>query len=304
MSELGALINSFLESAAYDRGLAASTVESYQGDLQSFANFLEQVQPGKGVGGISRDTIAGYLEQQRRAGMRSATLARRAVVIKLFATFLATEGVSGEDHGALLATPHKGRVLPRTLSEGQMERILLSIEGESAQVIRDRTIFELLYACGIRVSELIALRLSDVRFDEQLVRVVGKGGKERVIPLGSVALGWVERYLEEGRPAFAVRAEAGESGLFLTRLGRRFSRQGIFLMLRKRVAAVLPGVRVSPHVLRHCFATHLLQRGANVRSIQEMLGHADVSTTQMYTHVDAEQALRNHAKFHPRSRKG
>ncbi len=295
-------VAAFLERVAFERGLAANTREAYEDDLLAFVTFLERGPSGKALtfGEVTRDHIASFLARQRADGRRASTLARRLVAIKEFFGFLAVEGVIREDVAAVMAAPRKGRVLPRTLPEGLVGRLLESVCGVSPQDLRDRSLLELLYACGLRVSEAVGMRLTDVRLDEGVVRVSGKGGRQRVVPLGGQARVWLLRYLAQGRPVFAARAVAGEDALFLTRLGQPFTRQGVFVMLRKRASAALPGADISPHVMRHCFATHLLAHGAQVRAIQEMLGHADIATTQVYTHVDPSQALRTHARFHPR----
>ena len=189
--------------------------------------------------------------------------------------------------------------MPRTLSERDVAGLLNAIKGESAFEVRDRCMLELFYASGLRVSEVTGLHIGNVRIDEGTVRCVGKGSRERVVPIGLEACKWLGRYLAEARPKFAQRSGDGVS-LFLTRLGRPFTRQGVFDMLVKRAHAAGIMKDISPHVLRHCFATHLLAHGTQIRAIQEMLGHADIATTQIYTHVDDGEVLRTHARFHPR----
>jgi integrase/recombinase XerD len=244
--------------------------------------------------------VAAFLDQQRKQGFRASTRARRLVAIKVLFAFLADEGVIPADIAALMNAPPKGRTLPRTLSEEEVASLLAAIDGDAPLTVRDRSMLELFYACGLRVSEVASLRLSDVRLDDAVIACVGKGNKQRLVPLGAVAEAWLRRYLAESRPRLA-RGNTTQSTLYLTVRGAPFTRQGIFAMLRKRAGEAALARSVSPHVLRHCFASHLLAHGAQIRAIQEMLGHADIATTQVYTHVDDGQARATHARFHPRA---
>lgn len=291
-------IAQFLDHIACERGLSANTRAAYEADLAAFSAFLSARAGVAGFGAVTRDHIAGFLNDQRRAGMSAASVARRLVAIRMFFAFLCAEGLVSQNVTEVMSTPRKGRVLPRTLSESDVARLLDSVAGAGALDVRDRCMLELFYACGLRVSEATALSTGDIRFDEDVVRCVGKGDKQRLIPLGKEARRWVELYLSQARPKLAKGAE--QQALFLTRRGAPFTRQGVFAMLVKRAQAARLDAGVSPHVLRHCFASHLLAHGANVRAIQEMLGHADIATTQIYTHVDVEQVTRTHALFHPR----
>jgi integrase/recombinase XerD len=293
-------IASFLDHIAYERGLSANTRSAYETDLLLFAAFLEARSGVAQFDCVSRGHIASFLEDQRRQGMRAATRARRLIAIKVLFAFLCAEGRVPADVTAVMSSPGKGRQLPHTLSEAEIARLIGSVSGDSAQDVRDRCMLELFYACGLRVSEVTALRIGDVRLEEGLVRCVGKGDKQRVVPLGSEAARWVRRYLAESRPRFARGGDGAETALFLTRLSKPFTRQGVFGMLVKRAREAQLAGALSPHVLRHCFASHLLSRGAQIRAIQEMLGHADIATTQIYTHVDEGHAKRTHASFHPR----
>jgi integrase/recombinase XerD len=289
----------FLDHIAYERGLSENTRAAYGSDLLSFVDFLETRCAVRAFSQVTREQIAAFLEDQRRQGMRAATRARRLVAVKVLFAFLCAEGVVPANVTAVMDAPAKGRVLPRTLSEAEVVRLIRSVSGDTAYDLRDRCMLELFYACGLRVSEATALRVGDVRLEEGLVRCTGKGDKQRLIPLGEAAARWVRRYLAQARPHFA-RGDTAATCLFLTRLGTPFTRQGVFVMLEKRARAAQLGRAVSPHVLRHCFASHLLAHGANIRAIQEMLGHADIATTQIYTHVDEGHVTRTHAQFHPR----
>ena len=289
----------FLDHIAYERGLSENTRIAYESDLAIFVTFLQQKQCVRAFPDVTRQHIAAFLEEQRKQEFRAATRARRMVAIKVFFGFLAAERVIPADITSVMNTPAQGRVLPRTLSETDVARLIASVNGDSVYAVRDRSMLELFYACGLRVSEITALRVSDVRLDERLVSCTGKGNKQRLIPLGDVASEWVQRYLHEARPRLA-HGNTVEPSLYLTRLAAPFTRQGVFEMLRKRAGEADIGMAVSPHVLRHCFASHLLAHGAQIRAIQEMLGHADIATTQVYTHVDEGQTVRTHALFHPR----
>jgi len=289
----------FLDHIAYERGLSLNTRAAYESDLSAFVTFLETTAAARSFPEVTREHVAAFLEEQRRRGMRTTTRARRLIAIKVLFAFLSAEGAVPTNVTAVMAAPAKGRVLPRTLSEEEVARLINSVSGDTAYDVRDRCMLELFYGCGLRVSEVTALRAGDVRLEEGLVRCTGKGDKERVIPLGAVAERWVRRYLAEARPRFA-RGDAAEPHLFLTQRGAPFTRQGVFVMLQKRARAAQIGASLSPHVLRHCFATHLLAHGAQIRAIQEMLGHADIATTQIYTHVDEGLVTRTHAQFHPR----
>lgn len=292
-------IGQFLDHIAYERGLSAHTRAAYESDLLAFARFLAEPGGEADFARVTRQQVAAFLGHQRAAGLSAATVARRMVAIRVFFAFLCAEGLVPQNVTEVMASPRKGRVLPRTLSEEEVSRLLGAVCGERPADVRDRCMLELLYACGLRVTELASLRVGDVRAEEGVLRCVGKGDRQRVVPLGGEARRWLARYLAQARPRLSRRG-GHEHALFLTRLGGPFTRQGIFCLLRKRAREAQLEAPVSPHVLRHCFATHLLSHGAHVRAIQEMLGHADIATTQVYTHVDAGHVTRTHAKFHPR----
>jgi len=294
-----AQVEQFLDHMAYERGLAENTRAAYASDLAAFVGFLQRSGAARSFATVTRTHVAAFLEEQRRLGFRASTRARRLIAVKVLFAFLAAEGVVPVDVVAVLNAPAKGRVLPRTLSEQEVARLLASVAGDTALAVRDRSLLELLYACGLRVSEAVSLQVGDVRLDEGVVACIGKGDKQRLVPLGAVAAAWLRRYLAEARPRLA-RGNAVENTLYVTVRGARFTRQGVFAMLRKRATGAALDRSVSPHVLRHCFASHLLAHGAQIRAIQEMLGHADIATTQIYTHVDQGLVCATHARFHPR----
>lgn len=291
----------FLDHLSFERGIAANTYLAYEQDLATWISFLKEICGLQSFREVKREHITRFLEEQRSIKMRTATVARRLVTFKQLCGFLFSEGLLLEDVSAVVLSVPKGRTLPKTLSEREVEHLISSIPVDTTLGIRDRAIMELLYASGLRVSELITLCTRDLRLDEHELRCVGKGNKQRIVPLGEVAIASINRYLSTARQQL-VRFDTTQDEVFITRFGKPFTRQGIFAMIRKRAleANMDPAV-VSPHILRHCFATHLLAHGAQIRAIQEMLGHSDIATTQVYTHVNEHQIKDTHALFHPRN---
>ena len=292
--------DSFAAALALERGLADRTQEAYLRDVRALVFFLE----GRGVrdaGAVNRSDIAAYADALRAAAKRASSRARAFTAIKEFFSHLKDVRMIAADPTEGMEAPKKGQVLPKILAEGVMQRLVDSVSGSEPRDLRDRAMLELLYGCGLRVSELCDLTLESFPSGAELVRCTGKGSKDRVVPLGSVAGKAVTRYIESARDVFS-RGDVSERHLFLTRLGRKFTRMGVFKILKQRAAAA--GVdpdTVSPHVLRHCFASHLLSHGADIRAIQEMLGHSSISTTQVYTHVDQSKFGEIHRKYHPRA---
>lgn len=291
-------IEDFITALLLEKGQAANTCEAYRSDLRFFAGYLAE----RGIttpGAIRREDIAGYLKTERDDGRASSTRARRTAAIRAWLRFLRERRYIAHDPSELLDHPKKDRNLPRTLSEAEVASLLDAVDGDDPRSLRDRALLETLYGCGMRVSELCAFQLGDIVADGELVRIFGKGSKERYVPLGGGAGRALAAYCDGAREVF-TRGNLAENHVFVTRLGRPFTRQGVFKLLRERAAAVgIAPERISPHVLRHCFASHMLAHGADIRSIQEMLGHADVGTTQIYTHVDRERFAEIH-RLHPR----
>jgi integrase/recombinase XerD len=292
-------IERFLDHLAFERGLSANTRLAYGRDLAALAVYLQR-QGVRDAAAMTRRQVLGFLVEQQRQGMAVATLARRLVAIKVFLGYLQAGGTVAANVAEVMRSPRAGRSLPRVLSPAEVDRLIAAAEGDGWEALRDRAMLEAFYACGLRVSELATLRLSDVHLDAGFVRCTGKGERQRVVPLGRRAEEAIRRYLRDARPRLARRSGAVEA-VFLSRLGRPFTRQSLWaLIVRHAREAGLDG-RVSPHTLRHCFASHLLANGAPLRVIQEMLGHADIATTQIYTHVDANRLLDVHRRFHPRA---
>ena len=293
-------IEDFLGSLRFERSMAENTCAAYGRDLRFFSRFLS----GRGrreSSEVTREDIDEYLGRERTEGRKSTTRARRMASIRMWMKFLKERRYIRSNPAELLEAPKKAKALPKILSEEETFRMLDEITGAEPRDIRDRAILEVLYGCGLRVSELCDLKMGDVEDSGELVRIVGKGSKERVVPLGSSAGKALARYFGEARATF-LRNGASDEHVFITRLGRPFTRQGVFKLIRERAANVgIAAERISPHVLRHSYASHMLAHGADIRAIQEMLGHADISTTQIYTHVDAARFSEIHRLYHPRA---
>ncbi|MGI5818415.1 MAG: site-specific tyrosine recombinase XerD [Armatimonadota bacterium] len=282
-----------------DRNLAENTIEAYRGDLRDFGDFLR----GRGVEtytDASRQDVIDFISfLQRDRGLARTTVARKLSSVRGLYRFLLLEERAQADPAADVDLPKPARRLPKVLSVAQCRRLLETPDRSEPEGLRDAAMIAVLYAAGLRVSELVALRMHELSLSEGLVRTVGKGSKERIVPVAPLALHLVRRYLDEARPAFD--RHPGEDAIFLTRLGRPFSRGGFWATLKAyvRLAGLPEGT--SPHTLRHSFATHLLSGGADLRAIQEMLGHANLQTTEVYTHVSTEDLRRIYDDAHPRA---
>ena len=293
-------VDSFSAALALERGLAEKTQEAYLRDVRMLVRFLEE-RSRTSVVSVLRTDITDYLETLHRAAKRASSRARAFTAIKEFFAHLKEMHFVRVDPTDGLEAPKKGLVLPKILSEDAMRRLVESVSGDAPRDLRDRAMLELLYGCGLRVSELCDLTLDSFPEGADLVRCTGKGSKDRIVPLGHAAGDALTRYLESARASFN-RGNLAERHIFLTRLGGKFTRMGVFKILKQRASAAgLDASVVSPHVLRHCFASHLLAHGADIRAIQEMLGHASISTTQVYTHVDQSRLGEIHHKYHPRA---
>lgn len=293
-------VETFIGSLRYEREMAENTCVAYGRDLRSFGDYLAS----RGIGAaaqVTRETVADYVRGERADGMSAATRARRLIAIKQFFRYLKERRFISLDPTDLLEAPKKDLPLPRILSEEEVFRLLDKVEGVDPRALRDRALLEVMYGCGLRVSEACELKLEDLVADGELVRVLGKGSKERLVPMGGAAGRALAAYIASGRDAL-TKGDLAERHVFVTRRGAPFTRQGVFKIIKERaVAADIAPDRISPHVLRHCFASHLLQHGADIRAIQEMLGHADIGTTQVYTHVDVSRFGELHRKYHPRA---
>jgi integrase/recombinase XerC/integrase/recombinase XerD len=289
-----------LDRAQQARGGSANTRRAYRTDLEQFAEWA--TERGLEADAIAYRELRGYAAALSERGLTRSTIARKLAAIRSLYANLVAAGEVASNPAELLPSPKRDSRLPRVLSRDEMERLLDRIPAGTPLELRDRAMFELAYSCGLRCAELIALDVGDVEFESETVRVTGKGDKTRVVPVGEPAQRAVQRYLSAARPALeAGGPDGGRGALFLSRRGRRLSPSDVRRRLARwvREAAVAGGV--SPHALRHSFATHLLEGGADLRSIQELLGHASVSTTQTYTRVEPSRLRREYASAHPRA---
>ncbi|MBL0176974.1 MAG: site-specific tyrosine recombinase XerD [Ignavibacteria bacterium] len=282
-----------------ERGLADNSVSAYQRDLARYAAFLRDEQRVDAPEAVTLDAITSFLGALRDCGLAPPSLARTVSSIRQFHRFLVAEHLAPQDPTVLLDAPALTRALPMVLTQEEVAKILEQPEISTARGLRDRSMLETLYAAGMRVTELITLRIDQVHTDQGLVRIFGKGSKERIVPIGGIALEWLGRYLREARIRLS-RHGAPTDIVYLNHRGGGLSRMSVLTIVKKYAAQA--GIRsdVHPHTFRHSFATHLLEGGADLRSVQEMLGHADISTTQLYTHLDREYLKDVHRTFHPR----
>ncbi|MEW6308188.1 MAG: site-specific tyrosine recombinase XerD [Bacillota bacterium] len=292
------LIGDFITYLSVERGLALNTLESYGRDLRQYSEFLTS---GKFVGPetATRATVISYLLHLEKQGKATATIARRLAALKSFYQYLVRERLLDRDPTANLESPKLQKRLPKVLTVKEVELLLKQPNPMTPAGLRDRGMLELLYATGIRVSELVALDVTDVNLEMGYVRCFGKGAKERIVPLGSIAQRSVHEYLSAGRGRL-VR-DPGEGALFVNHHGRRLTRQGFWKIVKKYAQDAKVEKEITPHTLRHSFATHLLENGADLRSVQEMLGHADISTTQIYTHITKGRLKEVYSRTHPRA---
>ena len=293
-------IDDFVTSLVLERGLSEKTCIAYGGDLRFFAAYLKR-RKIENAADVTRDDIVDFLANEREQGMKGSTRARRTAAIRMFFRYLKERRLIPTNPSDLMDAPKKALALPRVLSEAEVFAMLDEVKGDGPVPLRDRAMLEVMYGCGLRVSELCAMKNDDIVADGELLRIFGKGSKERIVPIGGAAGRALAAYLGGSRESFA-KGNLAETHVFLTRLGKPFTRQGVFKIVRARAAAVgIAADRISPHVLRHCFASHMLSHGADIRAIQELLGHADIGTTQVYTHVDAARIGEIHRKHHPRA---
>lgn len=289
-------IDAFLDAIWAERGLSANTLEGYRRDLGKLAAWLGR--RGRSLTRARRDDLLAYLGEQLRDGRSPRTVARYLSGFRQFYRWQVRERRMEEDPTALIESPKLGRSLPKALTETQVERLLQAPDTDDPVELRDRAMLELMYATGLRVSELTGLQLPNVSLNQGVVRVLGKGNKERLVPIGGEAERWLKRYLEEARPALMKGATAPE--VFVTARRAGMTRQSFWHRVKRHAAKAGIEQSISPHGLRHSFATHLLNHGADLRVVQLLLGHSDLSTTQIYTHIAREGLKRLHEQHHPR----
>lgn len=300
LQTLDARIEEFLASLRIEGGCSQHTIDAYRRDLKKYSKFLA-AHGCSDPGGVTRALVLSFLDELRSAGLAAVSIARCLAALRSFYRFIEMDSSSAW-LTALTGAPKPWARLPKTLSEREVTNLLDLPIGPEPEHLRDAAMVELLYATGLRVSELVQLTVGQVNMEVGYVRAFGKRGKQRIVPLGENARQLLVRYLEIARPRL-LRTRPSQA-LFLTRLGRPFTRQGFWKMLRGRAALAGITKPLSPHMLRHSFATHLLEHGADLRSVQMMLGHASIATTQIYTHVEHVRLKRIHSQFFPRQRPG
>jgi len=291
------LIDIFCDQVWLQDGLAPSSLSSYRRDLTAWAGWLGR--RGSSLLAAQRTDVEAFLAEQFRAKAKATSIARRLSSLRRFYALQLLQGTLRADPTLRVRAPKLPRRLPKNLSEAQVEALLAAPDPGTTLGLRDRAMLETIYATGLRVSELVGLTLAQVSLDMGVVRVLGKGSKERLVPLGEEAIEWLKRYLATGRPALA--GDGKSAALFVTKRRGPLTRQAFWALLKRlAVKSGIPAASLSPHVLRHAFATHLLNHGADLRVVQLLLGHADITTTTIYTHVARERLKKLHAQHHPR----
>ncbi|MGH8013668.1 MAG: tyrosine recombinase [Candidatus Binataceae bacterium] len=312
VTDWDSLIDQHLVRMAVERGLSENSLDAYSRDLRDFNNFcrLHAILPCE----LDTAALTAWLEHLAEQGLRTSSQRRRMAAVRGLIRELVEQKILERDPAPAIRLRPMPRPLPRTLNRVDVEHLINVIDTATIRGLRDRAMLELAYGCGLRVSELVRLRAAQINLDERIVVVLGKGGKERIVPVGGGAVEALRFYLaarqqmmlearSEGRRKAAAFALKPDGALFISRLGRAMTRQGFFKALKGWAASDPRLSWVSPHVLRHCFATHLLEGGADLRSVQEMLGHSDISTTQIYTHLSGRHLRKVHRDFHPRARR-
>ncbi len=292
-----ALVEGFTDALWLEHGLSANTLSAYRTDLYGFSEWLSQ-GTGLSLRQAQREHLLGYLAARAQAGAKARSSARLLSSLRRFYRFLVREGAMDRDPSARIDAPKLGRPLPKSLTEAEVEALLAAPDLETGEGLRDRAMLELLYASGLRVSELVSLRVGQINLRQGVVRVIGKGNKERLVPMGDEAGTWLERFIQQGRDQFAPAR--GSEFLFPTRRSESMTRQTFWHLIKRYARNVGIMKALSPHTLRHAFATHLLNHGADLRVVQLLLGHSDLSTTQIYIHVARERLKDLHLLHHPR----
>lgn len=294
MQDAAELIERFTDMLWLEHGLSENTLSAYASDLKIFAAWLQ----GRQLLQVSDSDISAFLANRYKQGIEARTSARILSSLRRFYAYLLRENIVTADPTALIASPHIGRALPASLSEQDVENLLAAPETTQALGLRDRAMLELLYATGLRVSELVVLSVTQINFRMGVVRVSGKGNKERLVPIGEEAMQWLEHYIQSARPELLSGRQC--EVLFVTKRAAGMTRQAFWHIIKRYAKKAQINKTLSPHTLRHAFATHLLNHGADLRVVQLLLGHTDLSTTQIYTHIAQQRLQELHAEFHPR----
>ncbi|MBN2789068.1 MAG: site-specific tyrosine recombinase XerD [Candidatus Delongbacteria bacterium] len=298
MKKLTDILEIYYDHLLFEKGLSELTLESYSNDLNRYIKYLSD----KNIytpDDVKVSDIRYFITELNEIGLNVNSVIRNLSSIKNFHKFIVTEDYSPVNPSLHIETPKHPKTLPEVMSVQEIEELFKLPDLETPLGLRDRAMLEIIYACGLRISELITINYNSVIFSEKIVRVIGKRNKERIVPIGNSALDHLQRYLDEARPELAVKGRAGGT-LFLNFRGNPISRMGFWKIVRKYIEMAHLNIKIHPHTFRHSFATHLLEGGADLRSVQEMLGHADITTTQIYTHIDREHLKQVYKQFHPR----
>jgi len=299
-AELLGHVRLFLEHLTVERGLSKNTLDAYGRDLKRYAEFLDR-RGKKSFGAAVVEDVQKFLWSEKDRGLEASSIARELVAVRVLHRFLEAEGVLQEDVTRLVDTPKVLKGLPSSLSRPEVDKLLAAPDIRSAPGLRDRACLELLYATGVRASELVKLKTADIDFESRTLKVLGKGSKERVVPFGKSAKDFLVRYRDRVRVKWAAVKAVDPAYFFMTSKGKHLTRQELWSLVRRCADKAGMDRGLYPHLFRHSFATHLLENGADLRVLQEMLGHSDVTTTQIYTHVDRARLKRIHQQFHPRA---
>ena len=297
--KISSALEQFFEHLLLERGLAPATLSSYQYDLKRYRGFLA-AEEIKDIDNISLILVDKFIDILRKEGLNPSSISRKISAIRTFHKFCLNEGLTETDPTESLIARQPIRRLPAVIPSEIIDKLMNLPSDSTRGGIRDKAMLELLYGCGLRISELVDLALGYLNIEDEIMRVVGKGEKTRIVPLGSHALKALNRYLEMGRPNFVQRGADDKGRVFLNRFGEPFSRGGAYQIVKGYLKRAYPGKEYSPHTLRHSFATHILEGGADIRTIQELLGHESIATTQIYTHLDKSHLREVVRKYHPR----
>lgn len=295
---MNGLVENFLDFISYEKGLSKNTQLSYKNDLLKFINYLYQKNFAN-FNSLKRNDIRDYLFKLKSDGLKSSSIARQIVSIKKFFEYLLNEGLISEDPSALINSPKIWKTIPETLSVNEVSLLLSYVSNikKYRHAFRDKVIIELAYACGLRVSEIVNLQINSIYFEESYIQVTGKGQKDRLIPVNKTTLSMIDEYINTERTKFS----ANSNFLFISQHKKPLTRQRIWQIIKLHIRNAGIIKNVSPHTLRHSFATHILENGGSLRAIQEMLGHSNISTTEIYTHIEKNRLKNIHEKFHPRA---
>ena len=295
---MNGLVENFLDFISYEKGLSKNTQLSYKNDLLKFINYLYQKNFAN-FNSLKRNDIRDYLFKLKSDGLKSSSIARQIISIKKFFEYLLNEGLISEDPSALINSPKKWKTIPETLSVNEVSSLLSYISNikKYRHAFRDKVIIELAYACGLRVSEIVNLQINSIYFEESYIQVTGKGQKDRLIPVNKTTLSMIDEYINTERTKFS----SNSNFLFISQHKKPLTRQRIWQIIKLHIRNAGIIKNVSPHTLRHSFATHILENGGSLRAIQEMLGHSNISTTEIYTHIEKNRLKNIHEKFHPRA---